>query len=107
MWGKPECTSRYPLGTCSRAKRASPPRVGKPCGGSRSALAVTAPIDVDPLPAGREVKVKVKKSESEKVMGFWSFNFFETLIYFRSVFNLKRYMSKKVQNNFFMGLKIW
>ena len=32
--GKPEAT---PFGTSSRAKRASPPRVGKPCGGSRRA----------------------------------------------------------------------
>ena len=47
------------------------------------------------------------ESEVKKVMGFWSFNFFETLICFRGVFNLKQHMSKKVHNNFLMGLKIW
>ena len=46
----------------------SPSREGKPCWGSRSALAVTPPIDVDPLPAGREVKSeKSEKVKSEKV----------------------------------------
>ena len=48
------------------------------------------------------------KSESEKseVMGFWSFDFFETFICFRDVLNVKRYMGKKVQKIFLMGLKI-
>ena len=52
-----------------------------------------------------EVKVKVK-SEKKKVIRFWSFIFPETYICYRGYFNINYYISKKVQKNFIMGLKI-
>ena len=57
------------------------------------------------------MKVKNEKSKSEKVKvkvnPFLVFDFFQTLICFRGVLNLKRYINKNVQNNFVMGFKIW
>ena len=57
------------------------------------------------------VKVKVKWSESErwkwKVKQKRFFYFNETFICYRGCLNLNCYISKKVQKNFLMGLKIW
>ena len=80
-------------------------------GRSRSAPAVVTTTAVDPLPAGCEVKWKVKSEVKWKwkwkVMLFWSFIFPETYICYRGYFNLNFYIGKKVQKNFLMGLKIW
>ena len=58
-----------------------------------------------------KVKVKVKsESESEvkvKVKQKMSFYFYKTFICYRGCLNLNCYMSKKVHENFLMGLKIW
>ena len=41
----------------------------------------------------------------KRIPFFFDFEISETLICFRGYFNLNFYMSKKVQNKFFMGLK--
>ena len=38
---------------------------------------------------------------------FWVFDPDETFICYRGCLNLRCYISKKVQKNFLMGLKIW
>ena len=38
---------------------------------------------------------------------FLSFDFYETFICYRGCLNLNSYMSKKVQKNFLVGLKVW
>ena len=41
------------------------------------------------------------------MMTFWVLYFFGTFICYRGCLNLKCYISKKVQKNFLIGLKIW
>ena len=86
-----------------RAKRASPNQqtVGSKRMQQPECTSRYTPNRNRPLPAGCEWKSE--KSE----WWVWSFDFFDTFICFRGVLNLKRYMGKKVHNNFFMGSKIW
>ena len=76
-----------------RAKRASPNQqtVGSKRMQQPECTSRYTPNRNRPLPAGCEWKKKWKW----KVMGFWSFDFFETFIWFREVFNLNFYMGKK------------
>ena len=52
-----------------------------------------------------EVKVKVKVRV--KVKSKRSFYFYETFICYRGCLKFNFYISKKVQKNLLMGLKIW
>ena len=49
----------------------------------------------------------VRDGERDGGSKFWVFDSYETFICFREVLNLSFYISKKVQKNFLMGLKIW
>ena len=45
--------------------------------------------------------------EMNEMSKFWVFEIYETFICYRRCLNLSCYISKKVQKNFLMGLKIW
>ena len=45
--------------------------------------------------------------DDEMMMTFWVFDFYETFICYRGYFKLNFYISKKMQKDFLMVLKIW
>ena len=59
------------------------------------------------LIARYEVAKWSEKWKVKKVSNFLVFENYETFIYYRGCLNLSCYLSKKVQNKFLMGLKIW
>ena len=65
--------------------------------------------DIGPLPLVVEVKWVSEVSEWSEVKwsNFWVFKISGTFICYRGCLNLNWYISKKVQKNFLMGLKIW
>ena len=86
--------------TNRNAKAVERSRCSKACGVTASFALCCWP------PTPLVVKVSEVKW-NEWVITFWVLYFFGTFICYRECLNLSCYISKKVQKNFLMGLKIW